>query len=72
MRNGDWASSSSSRPVQPFADTPAKRVIVRAIKTGRAPLLLLPPLVLHPRTGPKHTPRVEAILRGEQALGWDV
>jgi tRNA1(Val) A37 N6-methylase TrmN6 len=68
---GAKAGSFRIRPVQPFADTPAKRVIVRAIKTGRAPLVLLPPLVLHPRTGPKHTPRVEAILRGEQALGWD-
>ena len=34
-------------PVHAFADEPAKRVLVRAIKTGRAPLRLLPPLVLH-------------------------
>lgn len=62
------AGSFSIRPVHSFADEPAKRVLVQAIKTGKAPLRLLPPLVLHPRTGPKHTPEAEAILRGEAAL----
>jgi tRNA1(Val) A37 N6-methylase TrmN6 len=57
-------------PVHPFADAPAKRVLVRAVKTGRAPLRLLPPLILHDRAGPGHRPEVEAILRGEAALGW--
>ncbi|KAK0360110.1 hypothetical protein LTR94_028593, partial [Friedmanniomyces endolithicus] len=38
------AGSFSVRPVQPFADTPAKRVLVKAVKTGKAPLQLLPPL----------------------------
>lgn len=65
------AGSFQIRPVHPFADAPAKRVLVRAIKTGKAPLLLLPPLVLHPRGGAdKHTPDAEAILRGEAALEW--
>jgi tRNA1(Val) A37 N6-methylase TrmN6 len=58
------------RPIQPFVDEPAKRVMVRATKTGKAPLVLLPALVLHPRDGGKHTDAVEAILRGEAALGW--
>ena len=58
------------RSVQPFADAPAKRVLVRAIKTGKAPLRLLPPLVLHDRDGGKHTPETEAILRGQAALPW--
>jgi tRNA1(Val) A37 N6-methylase TrmN6 len=58
------------RPVHPFADAPAKRVLVRAVKTGKAPLRLLPPLVLHGRDGAKHTPQAEAILRGEAELGW--
>ena len=49
---------------------PAKRVLVRAIKTGRAPLRLLPPLVLHARGGAKHTAEAEAILRGAAALDW--
>lgn len=65
------AGSFRIRPVAPFADEPAKRVIVRAIKTGKAPLVLLPPLVLHDREGGKHTAETEAILRGEAALGWD-
>ena len=58
------------RPVHPFADTPAKRVLVRAVKTGKAPLELLAPLILHDRSGGKHTAEAEAILRGEAALGW--
>ena len=65
------AGSFQIRPIHPFADAPAKRVLVRAIKTGKAPLKLLPPLVLHPRDGGKHTPEAEAILRGEAVLGWD-
>ena len=64
------AGSFRIRGIQPFADEPAKRVMVRAIKTGKAPLVLLPALVLHPRDGGKHTDAVEAILRGEAALGW--
>ncbi|MDO9336346.1 MAG: methyltransferase domain-containing protein [Caulobacteraceae bacterium] len=64
------AGSFRIRPIQPFADEPAKRVMVRAVKTGKAPLVLLPALVLHARDGAKHTAQVEAILRGEAALGW--
>jgi tRNA1(Val) A37 N6-methylase TrmN6 len=65
------AGSVRIRPIQPFADQPAKRVLVRAIKTGKAPLVLLPPLVLHARDAGKHTAEAEAILRGEAGLGWD-
>jgi tRNA1(Val) A37 N6-methylase TrmN6 len=64
------AGSFQIRPVHPFADAPAKRVLLRATKGGKAPLLLLPPLALHPRAGAKHTGEAEAILRGEAALGW--
>lgn len=64
------AGSFQIRPVHPFADAPAKRVLVRATKTGKAPLVLAPPLVLHARGGDKHTAEVEAILRGEAELGW--
>ena len=64
------AGSFAIRPVHPFADQPAKRVLVQAIKTGKAPLRLLPPLVLHDRTDAKHTAEAEAVLRGESALGW--
>jgi tRNA1(Val) A37 N6-methylase TrmN6 len=67
----DKAGSMQVRPIHPFADEPAKRVLVRAVKTGKAPLRLLPPLVLHDRGGAKHRPQVEAILRGETSLDWD-
>jgi len=66
----EGAGSFRIRPVQPFHDQPAKRVLVRAVKSGRAPLVLLPPLVLHARDGTKHTPEAEAILRGEAGLVW--
>ncbi|HYE45872.1 MAG TPA: methyltransferase [Caulobacter sp.] len=65
------AGSFRVRAIQPFAETPAKRVMVRATKTGKAPLVLLPALVLHPREGAKHTDAVEAVLRGEAGLGWE-
>ena len=67
---GETAGSLAVRGIHPHADEPAKRVLVRAIKTGRAPLRLLPPLVLHDRSGARHTAEAEAILRGEAALGW--
>lgn len=62
------AGSFAIRPIHAFADEPAKRVLVQAIKTGKAPLRLLPPLILHDRSGAKHTPEAEAILRGEGEL----
>ncbi|MDB5443959.1 MAG: methyltransferase, partial [Phenylobacterium sp.] len=68
---GEKAGSFQVRPVHPFADAPAKRVLVRAVKTGKAPLKLLPALVLHARDGGKHTAETEAILRGRAALAWD-
>ena len=62
------AGSFAIRAVHPYADEPAKRVLVQATKTGKAPLRLLPPLVLHDRTGGKHSSEAEAILRGEADL----
>lgn len=67
---GGQAGSFQIRPVHPFADQPAKRVLVRATKGGKAPLVLLPPLVLHDRSGGKHSDEAEAIFRGEAKLGW--
>jgi tRNA1(Val) A37 N6-methylase TrmN6 len=67
---GETAGSFSIRPIHAFADEPAKRVLVQAIKTGKAPLRLLPPLVLHDRSGARHTAEAEAILRGEAGLEW--
>lgn len=67
---GDKAGSFAIRPVHAHADEPAKRVLVQAIKTGKAPLRLLPPLILHDRGGAKHTAETEAILRGEAGLSF--
>jgi tRNA1(Val) A37 N6-methylase TrmN6 len=64
------AGSVQVRPVHPFADAPAKRVLVRAVKTGKAPLRLLPPLVLH-APGGGWTAEAERILRGEASLAWE-
>ncbi len=58
------------RPVHPYADEPAKRVIVRGVKTGRAPMRLLPAIVLHDREGAKHTAAADDLLRGG-SLGWN-
>jgi tRNA1(Val) A37 N6-methylase TrmN6 len=66
---GARAGSFQIRPVQPFADAAAKRILVRAIRGGKAPLALLPPLVLH-QSGGGHAARAEAILRGDEALEW--
>jgi tRNA1(Val) A37 N6-methylase TrmN6 len=64
------AGSLQVRPVHPFADAPASRVLVRGVRGGRGPLRLLPALILHPREGAKHTAEAEAILRGETDLPW--
>ena len=64
------AGSVQVRPIHPFAQAPAKRVLVRAVKSGKAPLQLLPALVLHDALGGKHTAQTEAILRGEAELSW--
>ncbi|MEJ0023049.1 MAG: methyltransferase [Alphaproteobacteria bacterium] len=57
-------------PLRPGAALPAKRVLVRARKGGRAPLKLLKGLDLHDANGAKFTPDVEAILRGEARVTW--
>jgi tRNA1(Val) A37 N6-methylase TrmN6 len=57
-------------PLRPFADAEAKRVLVRARKGSRAPLRLLKGIDLHDRSGSKHTPEVEAMLRGEGVVEW--
>ncbi|MBX9615805.1 MAG: methyltransferase [Caulobacteraceae bacterium] len=67
---GTRCGSFAIRPIQPFADQPAKRVLVHARKAGRGPLRLLPALILHDRSGSKHTPEADAILRGEAGLSW--
>lgn len=57
-------ASATVLPVHPRADQPAKRVLVKAIKVSKAPLRILPGLVLHPEAGHSYMPEVDAILRG--------
>lgn len=54
-------------PLAPRAGQPAKRVLIRARKAGRAPARLLPPLVLHEADG-GFTAEAEDILRHAAAL----
>jgi tRNA1(Val) A37 N6-methylase TrmN6 len=58
------------RPIHPFADAPAKRILVRGRKAGRGPMRLLAPVFLHDRQGAKHTAETEALLRGASRLSW--
>lgn len=53
-------------PLWPRAAEPAKRVLLAAVKGSRAPVRLLPGLVLHAGTG--FTAEAEAVLRGGAAL----
>ena len=60
-------------PLAARAHRPARRVIVQARKGGRAPLVLLPPLVIHqgdshPGDGEYFTDPVRAMMRGAGAL----
>lgn len=54
-------------PVAPRAGDPAKRVLIRGRRGGRAPARLLPPLVLHSEDG-RFTHAAEDVLRRAAAL----
>jgi tRNA1(Val) A37 N6-methylase TrmN6 len=54
-------------PVHPKPDQPAIRILVRATKASRAPLVLLPGLVLNDVLG-RPTPQAEAVLRAGATL----
>jgi tRNA1(Val) A37 N6-methylase TrmN6 len=56
-------------PVHPRRSAAAVRVLVSATKASRAPLALLPGLVLNDESG-RPTPAAEAILRHGGALEW--
>lgn len=55
-------------PIQSRAEESAKRVLVQATKTGKAPLQIRPPLILHEAGGPGFTAQADAIFRGEARL----
>lgn len=62
------AGDVAVKPVHPRRDTAAKRIVVAARKVSRAPLRILPALVLHPDTGSRFTPEADALLKGEARL----
>jgi tRNA1(Val) A37 N6-methylase TrmN6 len=55
------------RFAHPAADQPAIRFLLRAIKGSRAPLAILPPVILNGPDG-RFTPQAEALHRGEATL----
>ncbi len=55
------------RPVQPQAGAAATRILLQATAGSRAPLALLPPLVLHTAEG-GFTPDADLLHRGQAAL----
>jgi tRNA1(Val) A37 N6-methylase TrmN6 len=57
----------AAMPVYPRPDTPAIRVIVNAVKASRAPLTLLPGLLLNDAAG-RPTAEAEAVLRDGATL----
>jgi tRNA1(Val) A37 N6-methylase TrmN6 len=59
----DGFGATTVLPIYPRPDRPAIRVVVRAVKESRAPLCLLPGLVLCDAAG-QSTPAADAILRG--------
>jgi tRNA1(Val) A37 N6-methylase TrmN6 len=57
-------------PIHARADRPATRVLVRALKGRRTPLVLAPPLVLHNSDG-TFIASAEALHRGDARIDWD-
>jgi tRNA1(Val) A37 N6-methylase TrmN6 len=62
-----WLGGLELRFVHPSADRPAIRFLVSGIKGSRAPLSILPPLILNGPDG-RFTPQAEALHRGEADL----
>jgi tRNA1(Val) A37 N6-methylase TrmN6 len=55
-------------PLRAQGSSEASRIIVRGVKASKAPLKLLPGLVLHEEGSNSFVPEVDAILRGGEAL----
>ena len=62
-----WLGSLAVRFVHPDADRPAIRVLLSGVKGSRAPLIVLPPVVLNGPDG-RFTPQADALHRGEATL----
>jgi tRNA1(Val) A37 N6-methylase TrmN6 len=55
-------------PIHPREHQPASRIIVRGVKGSRAPLRLLPGLVLHGSSGHAFRPEIDQVLRAGARL----
>jgi tRNA1(Val) A37 N6-methylase TrmN6 len=62
-----WLGGMELRFVHPTADRPAIRFLLSGIKGSRAPLAVLPPVILNGPDG-RFTPEAEALHRGEAIL----
>jgi tRNA1(Val) A37 N6-methylase TrmN6 len=65
--SGRWLGGIELRFVHPVAEKPAIRFLLSGIKGSRAPLAILPPVILNGPEG-RFTPEAEALHRGEAAL----
>lgn len=63
-----WLGDVVVKPIAPYADQPAKRILVSARKGTRGVMKLLPPLVLHDGSNRKYTGEAESILRGSDRI----
>ena len=57
-------------PIAPRPGMAATRVLVRGRKGSKAPMRMLPPLIVHGETGSAFAEPVRSILRGEARLDW--
>ncbi|MEE1654665.1 methyltransferase [Microvirga sp. CF3062] len=64
---GKWLGGMELRFVHPSADKPAIRCLLSGVKGSRAPLVILPPVILNGPDG-RFTPEAEALHRGEATL----
>ena len=64
----DTRAAVTLMPVQPRKDRAATRILVRAQKGGRTPLMIASALVLH--EGERFTDQAEAIHRGTALIDW--
>ena len=58
-------------PIQPRPQAPAIRIILRAVKSSRAPLRLLPPFILHEAQGSHYAASAGKVLSGDGILPLD-
>lgn len=65
--SGQWLGGIELRFVHPTRDRPAIRFLLSGIKGSRAPLTILPPMILNGPDG-RFTPDAEALHRGEATL----